>query len=82
MGTELAAAYLDYGVDALKVVAAIHGVKPVDHGAGGVKWRRTDLDRIVDAIDRGDQPDAFPAVPQHDPAELALKRVRNRGARH
>lgn len=82
MGAAMARAYLDYGEDAFKVVTALHGVKPRDHGAGGLKYRREDLDRIVDAESYGAQPADSPPPPEHDPAALALKRVGARSARH
>ncbi len=79
MDTALAAKYLALGESSFRVVAARAGVQPVDFGLAVTRWRRTDLDRLVNALPtRGPNVTAAPNSHDTDLAEAALERVRQR----
>lgn len=77
--TDLACAYLSLGEVSLKYLAKRAGVTPVDcAGLALVRWRRGDLDRLIDSLGaRGSEilPDAAPPV---DLAQAALARAQRR----
>lgn len=78
MDTQMAASYLAIGESSFRSVAARAGIQPVDLGLSVTRWRREDLDGLVDQLPpRGvDYPIA--AESEIDPAEAALQRVRQR----
>jgi hypothetical protein len=81
MDNRLACAYLSIGENSLRTLTALRGVKPVDMGLDMKRWRRRDLDRLVDSLpEKG--ADAEPgAKPVANAAQDALSRVRAGAAR-
>lgn len=79
--TEMAARYLMVGENTFRAIAARSGIRPVDLGASLVRWRRSDLDGLVDKLPaRG--ADCVDLQPNEiDPAAAALERVRRRRAK-
>ena len=78
MDTALAASYLALSESSFRVVAARAGVQPVDLGLAVTRWRRTDLDGLVDRLPhRGGAATGSPESDQ-DEAVAALERVRRR----
>lgn len=47
---ELGAAYLSVGRSTFQGVVARAKINPVDMGAEVVRWRRVDLDRLIDSL--------------------------------
>ncbi|PZR37215.1 hypothetical protein [Caulobacter segnis] len=80
MDLELACAYTQLGETQFKALSARYNVAPRDLGGiRGVRWRRSDLDRLIDSLPaRGEPSDQDAAV---DQAQAALQRVRKRAAR-
>lgn len=78
MDAPTAAAYLSISESSFRFVARVQGVKPVDMGLATVRWRRKDLDGLIDRLPaRGANIHAAtPAI--QDPAEVALVRARRR----
>jgi hypothetical protein len=78
MDTLTACAYLSMGEASLKFLTAKGGVAPVDLGGPALlRWRKRDLDALVDSLpQRGGT--IAPTAPVHDLAEEALKRARQR----
>lgn len=75
MTDEHAAAYLDMSEASFRIIAARHKVKPVETGLRMTRWRRTDLDRLIDSLPlRGevDRPPGDRAAEVADPARLVL----------
>jgi len=83
MTTELACAYTSLARGSFQLLASKHGVLPVEcAGLAVTRWRRADLDRLIDKLPaRGAEmePEGQPA---NDPAEEALRRAALRRARH
>lgn len=80
MDLELACAYTQLGETQFKALSACYNVAPRDLGAiRGVRWRRVDLDRLIDSLPARGEPS--PAAATEDPAQAALLRVRKRAAR-
>jgi hypothetical protein len=76
MDTEMAASYVGLCPATFQLVAARSSVAAVDLGVRATRWRKADLDRLVDRLPaRGDPKDTAPVV---DLAEQALERVRRR----
>ncbi|GEM_PF-2561606 len=51
MNTEMASAYVSLSESAFQGLAARRGVQPVDMGPmRGVRWKRGDLDRLIDNL--------------------------------
>lgn len=77
MDVDLARAYCGELCEAsFHALAARNNVAPVDMGMRVTRWRKSDLDRLVDRLPaRGDPKDTAPVV---DLAEQALERVRRR----
>lgn len=82
MATDLACAYLSLGEASFRFLARTQKVDPVEcAGLALVRWRKTDLDRLIDSLPaRGAEmaPDSAPPV---DPAQTALERANRRAAR-
>jgi hypothetical protein len=89
--TELACAYTCLSEMSFRLLARKGSVEPVECGGLAVtRWRRTDLDRLIDSLPaRGaeiqpqEASDGAPARVVADPAEEALRRAarRARGGR-
>ena len=78
MDTQMAASYLALGVSSFRAVAARAGITPVDLGLSVTRWRREDLDGLVEKLPpRGDDCPITDAA-EIDLAKAALERVRIR----
>lgn len=87
MATEMAAAYVSMSESGFQALAAAHGVRPVDLGRlRGVRWKKGDVDRLVDSLPVRDgvlRDRAAHAAPRALDAELArqaMARVTHRSA--
>ena len=81
MAIETACAYLSLSPKSFRWVAARQGVRPVDLGMAVTRWRKADLDALLDNLAaRGAElaPEALSAL---DPADLALERAARRARR-
>src|SRR5258708_7466009 len=79
MDTAMAALYLALSESSFRSVAARAGVRPVDLGLSGTRWRRTDLHTLVNRLPpRGADVTAAPDSVDTDAAKAALERVRRR----
>lgn len=87
MSIEIACDYLDLSATSFRFLTRMAGVRPVDcHGLALARWRRADLDRMVDSLPPRGGPSAAPdsATPHNDAPEAdltmqaaqALERVR------
>lgn len=87
MSVEKAAAYLDISEKTFAALAARNGVRPVETGFRVLRWRRRDLDQLVDSLPARSTDDGCGVAAQApDAAAEALKRVqalatRRRGGR-
>lgn len=86
MDPEMAAAYCTLKEDAFKALAAKYGVSPRDLGGiRGVRYRRGDLDQLIDKLPaRGEaSPEPANQASIHDAHDTggALARVRSRARR-
>jgi predicted DNA-binding transcriptional regulator AlpA len=82
---ELGAAYLSVGRATFQGFVASQKIKPVDMGFQVVRWRRADIDRVIDSLTaRGakvtDQEPVNDASPVADP-QSALERAARRARR-
>jgi hypothetical protein len=78
--TKRAAAYLEIGEGSLLTLTRRMGVKPLPLGLAVTRWRRADLDEMLDRLaERGESPQIV-ETPDIDP-QAALERVRRRGRR-
>lgn len=50
MPIDLACAYCQMGADSFRLVTRRHGIEPVDTGLAMTRWRRLDLDRLIDSL--------------------------------
>lgn len=77
--TELACAYTCLGEQSFRLLARKSGVEPVDCGGLAVtRWRRGDLDRLIDSLPaRGAEIEPEPANAP-DPADAALQKAMRR----
>lgn len=82
MNLEYACAYTSLSEAQFKALAARYNVAARDLGGlRGVRWRRADLDRLIDMLPAHGEPSVEVAVV--DPAQAALERVHKRaGRRH
>lgn len=84
MGVDLACAYTQLGEDSFRFLARKRGVKPVDcEGLGVTRWRRADLDRLVDSLPHRGAEMAATAPSANDAdddsaAQRALEKARRR----
>lgn len=75
MDTEMAASYVGLCPATFQLVASRYSVAAVDLGVRATRWRKADLDRLVDRLPaRGDPKDTAPV----DLAQAALERARRR----
>lgn len=88
METDMACAYVSMKETSFQALAAANGVRPVDLGPlRGVRWKRADLDRLVDSLPNRDGPSRARAEPDArapsdaELAQQALSRVTHRSAR-
>ncbi|MDO1560376.1 hypothetical protein Q0812_13155 [Brevundimonas sp. 2R-24] len=80
---ETAAAYCSMSDETFKAFAAARGVRPVETGHRLLRWRRVDLDRMIDSLParvKGPANDGG-QVDLRDPAEEALRMVQRRAGR-
>jgi hypothetical protein len=78
LDTALAASYLALSESSFRIVAARAGVQPVELGLSVTRWRRADLDALIDRLPhRGEATTGSPESDQ-DEAAAALERVRRR----
>lgn len=76
MDERMAAAYCSICPVTFQALASRYGVAPVDMGARVTRWRKRDLDGLVDRLPaRGDPRDTAPVV---DMAQAALENARRR----
>lgn len=76
MDTEMAASYVGLCPATFQLVAARYNVAAVDLGVRATRWRKADLDRLVDRLPaRGDPKDTAPVV---DLAQAALEKAERR----
>lgn len=82
MGTEMAARYLSMDENSFALMMRREGVRPVELGLSMVRWRRTELDRLVAALPAAS---AIPAgdLTSEDPdrTEFIAKRIAEELAR-
>lgn len=82
MPTDLACAYLSLGEASFRLLVRTQKVEPVEcAGLALVRWRKGDLDRLIDSLPaRGAEmpPDAAPPA---DPVQIALARANRRATR-
>lgn len=89
MTTELACAYTSWSEESFLYLAARSGVRPVECAdLRGTRWRRVDLDRMIDSLPEkgapkpqeaaGEGPATTPPA-THDPAAVALEKAAQRG---
>ena len=83
MAVETACAYLDLKESSFRVLMLKFGVRPVDCGMALARWRRRDLDALVDRLGPKGLDCCPDATPAPDPADQALERAAQRaqGAR-
>jgi len=76
----MAARYLMVGEHTLRTIVHRAGVQPVDLGVSVTRWRRSDLDALIDKLPyRGDFEDSCTvSTNQPDPKAAALDRVKRR----
>lgn len=80
MDIRLACAYTQLGETQFKALSAYYKIPPRDLGKiRGVRWRRSDLDRMIDMLPAQGEPSEVVAL--QDPAQAALDRVRRRAGR-
>jgi len=76
MDSDMAAAYCSVCPVTFQALAGRYGVAPVDMGARVTRWRKRDLDTLVDRLPaRGDPKDTAPVV---DLAQAALEKAERR----
>lgn len=80
MDLDLACAYTQLGHTQFKALSAKYKITPRDLGAiRGVRWRRSDLDRMIDMLPAQGEPSG--EIAPKDPALAALDRVQRRASR-
>ena len=93
MGTELAARYLSMDENSFALMMRREGVRPVELGLSMIRWRRTELDRLVadlpsaSAMPAGDvtseDPDRTVFIAKRIAEELARRTIiGERGGKH
>jgi hypothetical protein len=78
MDTQMAASYLAVGESSFRALAARGGIRPVDLGLSVTRWRREDLDGLVDKLPARGADCGITDTFEVDVAEAALERVRRR----
>jgi hypothetical protein len=84
MDEAMASAYLDVAPATFRAIAARAKVAPVDLGHRLTRWRRRDLDALVDKLPARSNPAEPQAANQPDPADAAdeaLRRAERRARR-
>lgn len=87
--TELACAYVQLSEASFRFLAHARGVKPADvAGLAVTRWRKADLDRMIDSLaeqgaemaaqEPANGPGAVVTLPAHDPAAAALAKAAQR----
>lgn len=80
MDIDLACAYTQLGETQFRALSAAYKIPPRDLGKiRGVRWRRSDLDLMIDMLPAQGEPSELVALP--DPAQAALDRVQRRAGR-
>jgi len=80
MDLDLACDYTQLGEGQFKALSALYKIAPRDLGPiRGLRWRRVDLDQMIDSLPARGEPSPTAVVP--DPAQAALERVRRRASR-
>ena len=84
----MAAAYVSMSKSSFQALAAANGVRPVDLGPlRQVRWKRSELDRLIDSLPARGEPSRARASDADHPssdaqmAQQALSRVGHRSAR-
>jgi hypothetical protein len=77
MDIHTGAAYLGMGEASFRGVVARAGIRPVDLGVSLLRWRRSDLDGLVEQLPPKELIGG-PIEPAICPAQAALERVRRR----
>ena len=75
MSEDLACAYLSVSSNSLRIIAMRNNVDPVDTGLEMKRWRRRDLDRLVDSLPSKRPDGSREQDPPADLAQEALARV-------
>lgn len=81
MDAETAGAYLGLCASSFRILAAQKGVKAVDIGLRAVRYRKADIDRMVDSLPLRDAGSTAPEAPYIDLAAQALANVRRSAGR-
>lgn len=77
--TELACAYTSLSEGSFKAFAKLNRLQPREcAGLAVTRWRRTDIDAIIDSLPARGAEMPLDAPPVADPVDLALQRVRRR----
>lgn len=80
MDLELACAYTSLGQGQFKALTAKYEIAARDLGRlQGLRWRKADLDRLIDMLPARGEPSV--EVASQDPAQAALERVQRRANR-
>lgn len=80
LDVELACAYVGMGEQTFRAFAKLNKVTPVDTGFRMLRWRRADLDALIDRLAAVD-PNSRQDAPAPDVAEEALRSVEALGRR-
>jgi excisionase family DNA binding protein len=75
LGTVLAARYLSLDEHSFGIVAAKAGVRPVDLGLPLIRWRRSELDRLVAKLPNSTSDETAPRATDPDQAEILVQRI-------
>lgn len=78
MDAPTAAAYCCVSESTVRAVLLRRGIKPVDMGCKSVRYRRADLDRMIDSLPTVEAGSPIPVEPVRDLAEEALRLVKAR----
>lgn len=81
MPIETACAYLGLSPQSFRTVTKVKGVRPVDLGISVTRWRKADLDTLVDRLAVRGSELTPAALTLPDPADLALERASRRAKR-
>lgn len=74
----MASAYCSMSEASFRFIARRRGVNPVDIGLHMTRWRRKDLDGLIDNLPARGANSAPVAGNDQDPAEAALERAKKR----
>lgn len=79
MDEEMAAAYFTLSPASFRAVTARAGVQPVDLGLARLRWRKVDLDRLIEGLPARGAAAVVDLAGDADALTAALRNVRTRG---